>query len=93
MTTTLTKEQLDQALANIATKGDIALLQRGVKETKADVAETKTLVNSLVASVDTYLKRTETWHDELTVLQARFQQVVHLLDQKGIIKEHDTHIG
>lgn len=97
----LTKEYFDKALerlvtkegiAALASKGDIGVIKEDLKEIKADTAETKALVNSLHISVDTYLKRTETWHDELEVLQARFKQVVHLLDQKGIIKEEDTHL-
>lgn len=50
-------------------------------------------ISDLTASVDRYLKRTETWHDELRVLQARYDRLVHLLDQKGIVQEEETHLA
>ena len=65
--------------------------------TKEDIhqlsAQMQVSFSDLQSSVDRYLKRTEAWHDECDVLEARFKQVVNLLDQRGIIKEEETHLG
>lgn len=61
-------------------------LNRLREEVRGDFSELQT-------SVDRYLKRTETWRDEHNVLQARFDKVVHLLEQKGVIKEEDAHLA
>lgn len=88
----LTKEYLDEALGKVAKKEDLQSLA-----TKGDLdqltAQIQASFSDLQSSVDRYLKRTETWHDELRVLQARHDRLVHLLDQKGIVQEEETHIA
>ena len=50
--------------------------------TKEDIhqlsAQMQVSFSDLQSSVDRYLKRTEAWHDECDVLEARFKQVVNL---------------
>ncbi len=48
-------------------------------------------ISDLTSAVDRYLKRTETWHDEFQVLRARYNHLIHVLDQKGILAEEETH--
>lgn len=101
----LTKEYFDQALGKLATKqelkqlatkDDLSRIEASIV-TQTDLSnlrnKLKTSFFNLQSSVDRYLKRTEDWHDELNVLQARFKQVVHLLDQKGLVKEEETHLA
>ncbi len=86
MAQALTKEYLDQALGNLATRHDTKRLDDRIDKLQASVAD-------LHSSIDRYLKRTETWHDEFMVLQARYDRLVHLLDQKGLVREEETHLG
>ena len=91
----LTKEYLDQALDKLASKDDFAKLESEMVR-KDDLEQLKQEIRNdfsdLQSSVDRYLKRTETWHDEFEVLAARFKQVVNLLDQRGVLKEEETHL-
>lgn len=96
MTSALTPDYLDRALKSLATKDDVYRLQAGTvskEEFRDGLNGLRSEFADLQSSVDRYLKRTEMWHDELTVLQSRFTQVVHLLDQKGLIREEETHVG
>ncbi len=73
---------------------------RGVMVTKQDLADGLAAVESsltdkfseLQTSVDRYLKRTETWHDEFNVLKARYDRLIHVLDEKGLVREEETHL-
>jgi len=94
----LTTDYLDRALSHLATRDDLAHLTATAKQDLHDglagLGESiRQDISTLQSSVDAYLKRTETWHDELTVLQARFTQMVHVLERKGIIEEQDTHLA
>ena len=86
------------------TKSDIDQLSTAVAERVLDVVATKKelvaveerLTNKfseLQTSVDRYLKRTEVWHDEFNVLRARYDRLIHVLDQKGIVREEETHLA
>jgi len=98
----LTQEYLDKALRQLASKDDVHRLEASLA-TKGQIKELDgrleqlegrlgTRISDLTSSVDRYLKRTEEWRDEHNVLQARFDRVVHLLEEKGILKEEDAHL-
>lgn len=71
------------------TNSNLAVVIEDVKDMKSDVAETKTLVSSLHTSVDAYLKQTEDWHQEFSVLKARHDKLAILLTKKGFIREEE----
>ncbi len=73
----------------LGVKGDITVIKEDIKDIKADAAETKSLVNSLHVSVDTYLKRTEDWRQEFSILKARHDKLAELLAKKGVIREEE----
>ena len=70
---------------------------RGVVATKRDLEAVENRLTStfsdLQTSIDRYLKRTEGWHDEFNVLKARYDRLIHVLDQKGIVREEETHLA
>lgn len=46
--------------------------------------------SSLQSSVDQYLKRTESWHDEQVILKARHDRLSDSLVKKGIVTKEET---
>ena len=92
----------------VATKDDVAQVKDEVVQVKAEVTAVEDRLtnkiaaaeegltgkfSNLQASVDRYLKRTESWHDEFRVLKARHDRLIHILDQKGIVREEETHLA
>lgn len=65
--------------------------------TKQDVAEAVTgseerivsKFSDLQASVDRYLKFTEAWHQELTILKGRQDKLARVLIDKGLVSEKE----
>ena len=45
--------------------------------------------SELQGSVDTYLKRSEGWHQEFAVLKARHDKLATLLMKKGMVSEEE----
>lgn len=46
--------------------------------------------SGLQSSVDQYLKRTESWHDEQVILKARHDRLSDSLVKKGIVTKEET---
>lgn len=73
-------QELPRALEPIfATKQDLFGLEHRMRD---DFSQLQT-------SVDTYLKRTEVWHDEHIVLKARHDKLAKKLVEKQIVTEQD----
>lgn len=64
-----------------ATKEDLAGLETRLP--------TRKQIEDLSTTTDTYLKKTETWHDEQEVLRASHARVKKVLIKKGIASEHE----
>lgn len=86
---TLTREYFDEALKTLANKGDVGIVQEDLREVKEDVRQVQHSMDSLHTSVDTYLKRTEDWHQEFSVLKARYDKLADTLTKKGFVKEEE----
>lgn len=63
------------------TKDDLARLEARLP--------TRQQIVDLSTTTDTYLKKTETWHDEQEVLRASHARVKKVLIKKGIASEHE----
>ena len=48
--------------------------------------------SDLQSSVDRYLKFTQTWHQEFTILRARHNRLENALTTKGIVSEKDIRL-
>lgn len=46
--------------------------------------------SNLQSSIDQYLKRTESWHDEQVILRARHDRLSDSLVKKGIVTREET---
>ncbi|MBI4426827.1 MAG: hypothetical protein HY567_04590 [Candidatus Kerfeldbacteria bacterium] len=46
--------------------------------------------SNLQSSIDEYLKRTESWHDEQVILKARHDRLSDSLVKRGIISKEET---
>ena len=66
-----------------ATKLD---LRDGLNEVRSEIRRD---IATLQSSVDTYLKKTETWHDEFIVLKARHDRLSGVLVEKRIVDEDE----
>ncbi len=89
MLTDLDIKKLTDAQRQVfTTKADlVAMGDRMV--TKSDFAELKSSFSDLQASVDRYLKFTEAWHQELTILKSRQDRLTQVLVDKGIVSEKE----
>lgn len=67
--------------------------QSQVFATKEDLTDLKeqmlTRFSDVQSSVDRYLKFTETWHQELTILKGRQDRLSQVLISKGIVSEQE----
>lgn len=75
-----TKEDLER----FATKDDLDSLA-----TKEDLSRVEAKIDRLTDGTDEYLKKTETWHQEQTVLRASHERVKKVLVKKGIASEQE----
>lgn len=75
-----TKEDLKR----FATKDDL----EGVA-TKEDLSRVEAKIDRLTDGTDEYLKKTETWHQEQTVLRASNERVKKVLVKKGVASEQE----
>lgn len=102
MSQTLTTEYFDQVvqglatkkdLERFATKEDVHRLEASIA-TKQDVDHLATHMHAsfsgLLSSVDRYLKRTEGWYQEFSILKGKHDKLAHALIQKGVVNERDT---
>lgn len=76
---------------------DIAKLieaQKRVFVTKEDLTDSEDRVvgkySDLQASVDRYLKFTEAWHQELTILKSRQDRLTQVLVDKGVVSQQEV---
>lgn len=83
MATALTQEQLVKTLQGFK------LELRAELATKSDFTELKSSFSDLQTSVDRYLKFTEAWHQELTILKSRQDRLAQVLVDKGIVSEKE----
>lgn len=106
MASALTQEQLNKSLQSfkvdfregLATKDDLKGLATNVAlvaledrmVTKDDFTQLKSSFSDLQASVDRYLKFTEAWHQELTILKSRQDRLTQVLIGKGLVSEKEV---
>ncbi|MEK7637246.1 MAG: hypothetical protein AAB402_02550 [Patescibacteria group bacterium] len=62
-----------------ATKKDVMAIEERVTDKFSD----------LQSSVDRYLKFTEAWHQELTILKSRQDRLAQVLIDKGVVSEKE----
>ena len=58
--------------------------------TKVDMIEQKSSFSDLQTSVDRYLKFTEAWHQELTILRNRQDRLTQVLIDKGVVSPQEV---
>lgn len=58
--------------------------------TKNDMIEQKSSFSNLQTSVDRYLKFTEAWHQELTILKSRQDRLTQVLVDKGVVSQQEV---
>ena len=98
----ITQKMLDQAFAkfrqelkvDFATKQDLASMENRLEakiDQRAEIVEEKITekFSKLQSSVDHYLLRTETWHEEQDVLQHQHDRLEKSLIRKNVISEDD----
>lgn len=91
MASALTQEQLNLALQSLKSdlRSDLSSDLRSELATKEDLVELKSSFSDLQTSVDRYLKFTETWHQELTILKGRQDRLAQVLVNKGVVTEQE----
>lgn len=84
------KVELVDIKDRMATKVDLVSLEGRIKQELGDLEEKMvSKYSDLQMSVDRYLKFTETWHQELTILKGRQDRLSQVLIGKGIVSEKD----
>lgn len=85
--------RMDTLEVQMATKDDIHWLEASMAA-KEDIDQLATQMHAsfsnLQSSVDRYLKRTEGWYQEFTVLKGKHDKLSGVLVQKGVVTEKDT---
>lgn len=78
----------------ILTQSDLVaidnLLDKKLTPVQDDIAELKNGFSILQTSVDKYLKRTEDWHVEFQVRDARCGRLETALLKRGVVTEEET---
>jgi hypothetical protein len=94
MTPALTKKDLHEAFSKLPTKTDLARMEVSLKKDidllSSQIHES---FSDLQTSVDTYLKRTEDWHQEFAVLNARHKRLTEVLTKKGFVSEDELSLA
>ena len=98
----ITQKMLDQAFAkfreelkvDFATKHDLVSMENRLeakieKSSLSVRGEISEKISQLQSSVDHYLHRTETWHEEQDVLQHQHDRLEKTLIRKKVITEED----
>ncbi len=68
-------------------KNDMGQMQAGLNRVENTM---NTNFSNLQSSVDRYLKRTETWHEEHIILKARHDRLSNALIDKKIVTKEET---
>lgn len=96
MTKTLTLAHFDKMMAAIqtdlrsiqssmATRVEVQELHKDVRSIRNDLDQLTDEVKKLVTTLDGYVKRTETWHQEQIVLRLRIERLERVLVQKNLV--------
>lgn len=85
------KKLTDAQRPVFATKTDVVGLKDQIVKDMAGLEERITeKFSDLQSSVDRYLKFTEAWHQELTILKSRQDRLTQVLIGKGIVSEKEV---
>ena len=96
MTKALTLAHFDKTMAAIqtdlrsiqssmATRVEVQSLHKDVRSIRNDLDQLTDEVKKLVTTLDGYVKRTETWHQEQIVLRLRIERLERVLVQKNLV--------
>ncbi|MBI3114974.1 MAG: hypothetical protein HYZ09_00570 [Candidatus Kerfeldbacteria bacterium] len=62
-------------------------MREDLEVVKTNLARVEANVGAIYTNLDTYLKKTEVWHDEMAVLRMSHQRLKETLVRKGVVSD------